>query len=471
MKNIIVFTSCWFIMLMVIFGCGRVRPEAPYATELDSTLTLPLSTLVIPIRYHVDSLENTINEKVKGTFLKQWIEVNENKDSLYLELTKKSRIAIRWQNTTLSYQFPLHIEGRFIKRIGKKFTLRNETPVTMDVVLHMTTQLSFHEDWNLKPDTKLLHIEWTKEPILRVAFININLRKKVDEVLESKKSELTDLVDRELKKILNTREIMEKLWFDIQKPIVINRQSTMVWLKPQAESLTASLVQDGKYLGLDAELKTRIRTVLEGEELPADEKTLPSYKALTNKEDSLELYVLVTAPFKRINESLNEALAGKEIEKEGYKTTVKKVRAYGTDQGLAVAIELRGDVDGTVYVRGVPIYDSLQSALKINNFSFDIDSQNALVQSADWLLHDDALQLIKEKLFVDIQPLVQMLPELIQGGLEKGKTGKKMELFITSLDVVPYTILITKQDVQVILKAKGKAVIGLQKEVFAKKKK
>lgn len=471
MKNIIVFTSCWLIVLMVIFGCGRVRPEAPYATELDSTLTLPLSTLVIPIRYHVDSLENTINEKVKGTFLKQWIEVNDNKDSLYLELTKKSRIAIHWQNTTLAYQFPLHIEGKFIKRIGKKFTLRNETPVTMDVVLHMTTQLSFHDDWNLKPDTKLLHIEWTKEPILKVAFLNINLRKKVDDVLESKQSELTGLVDRELKKILNTRQIMEKLWFDIQKPIVINRQSTMVWLKPQAESLTASLVQDGKYLGLDAELKTRIRTVLEGEELPADENTLPSYKALTNKVDSLELYVLVAAPFKRINESLNEALAGKEIEKEGYKTTIKKVRAYGTDQGLAVAIELRGDVDGTVYVRGVPTYDSLQSALKINDFTFDVDSENALVQSADWLLHDDALQLIKEKLILDIKPLVQLLPELIQGGLEKGKTGKKMELFITSLDVVPYTILITKQDIQVILKAKGNAVIGLQKDVFAKKKK
>src|SRR5690606_26267021 len=116
--------------------------------------------------------------KITGTFVKQWIEVNENHDSLYLELTKKNKIKIRWINNSLHYSFPLHLEGKFIKRIGKNFVLKNETPVALEVVLDMATHLSFANDWSLNASTKLKQVTWKKEPILKIAFVNINLRKR-----------------------------------------------------------------------------------------------------------------------------------------------------------------------------------------------------------------------------------------------------------------------------------------------------
>jgi len=470
-KITICYTGCIALLLMVIFACDRVRPEAPEPITLDSTLVIPLSTVNIPIRYHVDSLENTINSKVKGTFLKQWVQVNEQGDSLYIELSKKSKIEIEWRNTTLLYNFPLHIEGKFIKHLGKKIKLKNEVPVTMDLRLHLTTALSFNPNWTLKPQTTLHYIEWIKEPTLKVAFLNINLRKKVEQALKAERENLTGIVDKELKKLLDARKVMQKLWLDIQNLIVVNRKKTTVWLKPQGENLSVSLMQDGQYLGLDVELKTRIKTVLEGETIPASTAILPAYKPLVAKNDSLKLFVLVTVDFDRINKSLNKELAGKKIEQQGYSTTLRKIEAYGTASGLALRLDLRGDASGTVYVRGTPVFDSVLSVLKIKDFGFDIDSEDAVVRSADWLLHDDALKLIKDKLSLDLQPLISKLPDLIMAGIEKGKSGKKMELFITNLQVKPQTILITTNNIQIILEAKGKAVIGLQKEVFAKKKK
>lgn len=454
---------------MVIFGCGRVKPQPPALTVMDSSLVVPMSSLVVPIRYHIDSLQHTLNSKVKGVFLKQWIVVNEKKDSLYLELSKQAPIVLRWKNTVLHYRVPLHIAGKFIKHLGSTITLQNETPVTMDVILHLSTQLSFDKEWNLQPRTTLQQIEWKKEPVLKIAFLQINLRKRLESLLKEKEDMLVGRVDDAVLKLLDTRGVVEKLWTDIQKTIVLNKEEKKVWLQHSAEALQASLLQDGDYLGIDVHLQTKIQTRLEGQEMPAPNVVLPAYSPINTESSGISLYVLSSIPFSVINETLTEKLKGKKLTSKGYSSTIKKIRAYGTKEGLALQVDLKGDADGTVYARGTPEYDSLHSTLKIQDFNFDIASENALVQSADWLLHEDVLTAVEEKLSIDLQPLLDKLPQTIIDALEKGKTGKKMELFITSLDVSLHALLITQTDVQLILKAKGGAVIGLQKEVFAKK--
>lgn len=455
---------------MAIFGCERVKPIPPKPTELDSALHVPLSSLMIPIRYHVDSLEEMINNKITGTFVKQWIEVNENHDSLYLELTKKDKIKIRWINNSLHYSFPLHLEGKFIKRVGKNITLKNEVPVALEVVLDMATYLSFANDWSLNSSTKLKKVNWKKEPVLKIAFININLRKRLDKFLDENTSLITNIVDREIGKVIDTRAILQRLWLNIQKPIIINNVKQVVWLKHSAEDLAVNLLQDGKYLGLDVRLLTNVRVGADSSDMPLTNKILPAYQHLSDSEDSIEIFLLASTSFETINRILNEELKGKVISSNGYSTTIKRVESYAIDDGLAVKLDVRGDADGSIYMRGRPSYDTVNATLSIKDFDFDVDSENALLQSADWLLHEDALRFVEEEFSLNLTPILSALPDVIKNATEKGKSADKLELFLTSLDVQPQQLLLTKNNVQLLLKAKGKAVIGLQKEVFAKRK-
>lgn len=455
---------------MAIFGCERVKPIPPKPTALDSALQVPLSSLMIPIRYHVDSLEEIINNKITGTFVKQWIEVNENHDSLYLELTKKDKIKIRWINNSLHYSFPLHLEGKFIKRVGKNITLKNEVPVALEVVLDMATYLSFANDWSLNSSTKLKKVNWKKEPVLKIAFININLRKRLDKFLDENTSLITNIVDREIGKVIDTRAILQRLWLNIQKPIIINNVKQVVWLKHSAEDLAVNLLQDGKYLGLDVRLLTNVRVGADSSDMPLTNKILPAYQHLSDSEDSIEIFLLASTSFETINRILNEELKGKVISSNGYSTTIKRVESYAIDDGLAVKLDVRGDADGSIYMRGRPSYDTVNATLSIKDFDFDVDSENALLQSADWLLHEDALRFVEEEFSLNLTPILSALPDVIKNATEKGKSADKLELFLTSLDVQPQQLLLTKNNVQLLLKAKGKAVIGLQKEVFAKRK-
>ncbi len=455
-------------MLMAIFGCERIKPTPPTATTLDSSLNIPISSLFIPIRYHVDSLEEIINTKIQGTFVQQWLEVNTNHDSLHLTLTRKDRIKIRWIDNTLYYTLPIHLEGKFIKHVNKKITLRNETPITMAVALSMATELSFTNNWQLQPQTSLKKWQWEKEPILKVAFVNINLRKRLDRFLEEQEHLLTSLVDRELNKILDTRSILQKLWFDIQKPVLLSNWQQGLWIKHTAQQLEARLLQDGRYLGLDVRLLTFVKSGVDSVDMPDTNVHLPAYKSLTSSSDSIQLFVLARTSFSTINKVLSEVLKNKVIRHQEYSATIKHIESYGTPNGLAIKLKIKGDADGTVYLTGTPFFDSTTATLSIKDFDYDVDSENTLLQTADWLLHEDAIHFVERELSINLSAMLEALPQTIEGAIEKGKSADQLELFLSSLEVKPQTLLITKNNIQLVMRADGKAVIGLQNDLFTK---
>jgi hypothetical protein len=462
-------------MLSFILGaflsisCDRIKPEAPKETTLDTLLPLPISTLVIPVHYEVAELEETINTKVQGTFIREWLQMNEKGDSLYIEITKRDRILLSWKGTTLFYSFPIKVSVKFIKTIGK-VRMKNSEPIDMELVLHLATKLGFDKRWNLLPESHLKEINWVKDPKLNLGLFKLNLRKFVDNAIQKNEVKLISKLDEALGKIIKTRKTISKLWNDIQKPIRINKKETEVWLKAYADGIQASLEDNTPgTITLNIKLKAWIQLVIEGQGIPPSNDKLPAYTKNEYNSDSLKMYVLARIPYKKVNSILERELNGKELSAEGYSTTIKKVRIYGTDEGLALDLKVSGDVSGRIYIRGALQYDSLTTTISARDFHFDIDSENVLVNSADWLLHDNAIGLISAKLRLDVKPYADLLPELIMNGIEKGKTGDKLNLNISNLTIAPIRHIYTQQDIQFIFEAQGRADIALEKKVFAKK--
>jgi hypothetical protein len=469
MKTIAISTILALVFLSV--SCNRVKPEPPTATKLDTLLPLPQSTLVIPIHYEVSELEETINSKVQGTFIREWAQINDKGDSLYLEITKRKKILLSWQGNTLHYSFPIKVSAKFIKSVAG-IRVKNNRPIEMEVVLYLATKLGFDSKWNLVPKSKLDEIHWVKDPKLNLGLVKINLRKVVINAIEKNQDTLTQKLDETLSKLLKTREAIAKIWDDIQKPIRVNKKETDVWIKAYADGMTAKLTDsDPGKLTLDVELKAWLQLIVDGQSMPASNESLPNYRKKVDTQDSIKIFVLAKLPYKNANTILNKELKGKKLEAQGYNTTIKKISVYGTDEGLAVDLKVAGDVNGRIYARSKLYYDTLTSILSAQDFHFDIDSENVLVNSADWILHDNVISIVSEKLQLDIKPYAEMLPALITQGIERGKSGDKINVNISNLSIVPIQHIYTKNDVQFIFKALGKVDIGLEQKIFARKPK
>jgi len=467
-------TIAWMSILLIwmaIISCERIKPEPPRQTSLDSTLIPPLSTLTIPIRYEVAKLENMVNSKITGIILNESFRINDKADTLSLVIEKSSPITLSWSNPVLYYSVPVRVSGKFIKHVGN-LTIRNNQPVEMEIVLHMSTRLDIGSNWQLKTKTTLEEIKWIKDPKLKVIGVRINLRKKVEEAINKNRDMLTTKLDAVIPGVLDTRKIVSKLWLDIQKPIRINKKEKDVWLKAYGKTITARFVDSNPDLiALNVQLKAHLESYIEGDDIPASNDTLPSYVVNKYDHDSITMYVLVKLPFKQAEEILNETLVGKELSAEGYSTRIQKLNLYGTDSAVCLQVKLKGDVDGSVFMTAVPGYDTAAATLFASKFNYDLDTENALVNSANWLLQDTVLNIVRKKLMLNVQPFIDSLPKLITQGVERGRTGEKIDVTITSLEIRPINHLITKKELQILFFARARARIDLEQKLFVKRKK
>lgn len=456
------------IFLVLGISCKQKQPKPPEPTSLDSLLTNPVSTILIPVHFKISDLESIVNKKVQGVFIHEWLRLNDSGDSLYLEIEKKNRIRFSWDGKRLKSTLPLKVSGKFIKRVAG-IPISNTEPIETQVVLHLSTQLGLSSRWELAPNTILDKIDWIEDPILKIAVLKINLRKVVEGAIEENKIKLTSKLDDALSAELNTRKSIQKIWTDIQKPIRLNKNSPQIWLLVRPQQMSAKLDNTSKdKIKLNVVLLAFLETSTENN----NEKTnpvLPKYTRQIDETDSLRAYILSRMSYTNINQVLNAQLRGRELSAEGYSTKIMQLQLYGIDKGLAIKCKVNGDFDGTIFARAEIGYDTMSRRLFAKDFKYDVETQNALVNAANWLLYDDALHIIKDELQLELQPYINVLPQLIEQGIEKGSVGEKIDINVNNLDAYPLTWIITKEDIQLIVKIDGKASIDLNKKVFDKK--
>lgn len=464
------FSSFVLISVFLALGisCKQVQPKPPEPTSLDSLLTAPVSTLLIPVYFKISDLESIVNKKVQGVFIHEWLRLNDSGDSLYLEIEKKNRIQFSWDGKRLKSTLPLKVSGKFIKRLAG-IPISNTEPIETQVVLHLSTQLGLSPKWELAPHTKLDKIDWIEDPVLKIAVVKINLRKVVERAIEENKNKLTSKLDEALRTELNVRKSIQKIWTDIQKPIQLNKNSPQIWLLVRPQQMSAKLGNTSKdRIMLNVILHAFLETSTEGHNQHAN-TVLPKYTRQLDEADSLRAYILSGMSYTNINQVLNAQLRGKELSAEGYSTKIVQLQLYGIDRGLAIKCKVKGDFDGTIFARAEIGYDTMSRRLFAKDFKYDVETQNALVSAANWLLYDDALDIIRSELQLELQPYIDVLPQLIEQGIEKGRVGEKIDVNVNNLDAYPLTWIITREDIQLIVKIDGKASIDLNQKIFDKR--
>ena len=461
MRKALIKTGLFCATLVFAFACTKIKPVPPAQTTFNTVLVQEPSVLTLPISFDLGKIESIINEKLQGTFLRKKIPANHN-DSLVFELTTLKPMVMSWHAPDLRSTVDIRVSGHYIKRI-LGLTIQNKTPIDFEVRISLKTELGFEPDWGIRPKTTIENIGWQKDPELRIGMIVINIRGMVEKALTDNEEGLTDLLDGFIRQEVDTRKVIGNIWASIQKPIRIKKEVPRIWLLVDADSLKARWTRSPeREIIVQAQIIGRVRTVLEGEKLKPEPKELPAFSFRAGTEDSLYANVLCVLPFNLTNKYLREQLVGTSFDSAGYKAKIKSIEVYGTDQGLAVKVGMGGDTRGNLYFRGTPVIDRATKSFRVKDFDFDVDTENSLLSTADWLLHTSLKNTIESQLVFDLQSYVEMLPTLIERGIEKGKLGEKLQVSIQSWEVIPMRTAITSENIQMIVRVTGLAGIELK---------
>lgn len=453
-------------------SCNRISPPAPARIQLDSTLQIPISELNVPIYYPVQELEDMVNEKLNGKIIEAHLPINQKEDSLHLIITRFKPINLSYDGDHgITYILPVQIDG-FLDSKVIGINVRNKEPIRAKIIITLISELYLDDSWNIAPKTELKEIKWVEEPKIKIIGIKFNLRSPIEKALENNKQKIVDKLDDAAKNLVKIRKSIEKLWTDIQKPIRINRKVVAVWLKPNVLDMDGRLFARAKdTLMIEAGLKATLSTVFDSTAFLTKVEPLPKLKRTEVGEPGLVAYALVTIPFKLLNEVISQVTDTMKFNFSGHKVRIHSSEIYGTPEGLAIRVSLRGDVKADVYLRGTLGFDSLGKKVIIENFGFDMNSEQSLLSAAEWFAHDAIINKLKPYLSIPLDNLFTAIPTIITKGIEKGKLGSKINVRFAEFDVSIYQSLITTENIQIIASVKGRADVELQKGLFEKKRK
>ncbi|MBL7864280.1 MAG: DUF4403 family protein [Cyclobacteriaceae bacterium] len=466
--KILAIACCYLILLQ---ACTRISPPAPERIQLDSVLQVPVSELNVPVYYPVAELEAFANEKLGGKIIEANIALSKKGDSLSLAISRFQPVKLSYDGErSLTYKIPVQIDGLFQQKVlGIK--IKNKTPVHTRIIITMESALYLDQHWDLAPKTEIKGVEWIEDPKLNIAGIKFNLRPPIEKLLESNKEKIIAKLDGSIGQQIKIGKSIEKLWVDIQKPIRINRKVVPFWLKFDATDMNGRLVSRSKdTLMVEAGLMTTLSTVLDSAAAAKPPLPFPKFKSKESVNPGLDAYAKATIPFALVNQVVKQITDTMKFNFSSHQVRVANSEVYGTPGGIAIRLSVRGSLRADLFMKGTVGFDTLSKKLVIDNFGFDVNSEQSLINAADWFVHDEFIERIRPYLSLPVDNTFKAIPNLITRGIEKGRLGRKIDIHFSEFDVNIYQYLITTDNIQVILSARGKADVRLEKGLFNKKK-
>ncbi len=451
----IYFPSRWFLLFLMIitFSCKELKTEKPAIMKVTGSLESKISTIKLPILLPVSELENLINSELKGIIHEDLSFDEPKKDNLMLRVKREGRISIRMEGDKIYSTFPLSVWAK----VKKVVAVESDFSLT----LQLESEIAIDANWKPVLTTKFRSLEWEETPELEIAFVKINLTKPVENALSEKMPKLLKKIDKLVHEKVNLKKTIAKIWSNLQKPVLVNKEYEKIWLvaEPKSISLESINAHEGM-IHLDTEIKSMLSFHFNVE--PKVKKTpLPKLKQKKNHSKDFDIYLLAKVPFEEMSQKALRELKGKSFTFKDYSATLSDLKIEGTENGLLVTIEVSGDAKGKLYFTGTPKYDSVSTEIKIDNFDFDVNTENALATSADWLLHDDVKSMIQKELYVQLKPFSEKLPELIEQGIAKSKSGKNVSIKFNHFWFEPEEMLLTNDNLQVLIHVHGAVELRL----------
>lgn len=271
-------------------------------------------------------------------------------------------------------------------------------------------------------------------------------------------------IDKALQSILDLRQTMQRIWTEIQKPILLSPEY-QVWIKITPVEMSTIPLQSTTGI-IDHSIGIKAITGLTYGKEPeyTVNTTLPEIKIISRKENTFLINLSVDIPFEKINELAQQQLVGYQVNEEKRNIRVNDLTVYGNKDEIVVALNVSGSLNGTVYLAGKPWYDKDSLSVRIKDLDFDFRTKNVLYKSASWIFHHGLVQTIEKKLEFPIGNQLEQIRNEIQSYL---KQNRKMDIFTVDGTIRNLTldnIIITRNSVKAYFILEGNLNVRLEME-------
>lgn len=447
------------LTLVLLSHCQKVRPKPPVPEQFDQPIPPATSYLAGSITFRISELEKKINEELDPVLVGKKTPSGKSGGFFPFRVARSGRVRIRYEDEQIKFSTPLQLW------ITTPFSGKSTPPDKpfCSLQVNFKSPLSVTSDWRLASNVSFTDYRWLIKPEIRVLGRAFPLTSVAGKLLANYQSAIESAIDTAIHSELRLDQLIKPVWQSIQQPLLIDKAHGL-WLTPMPTGvLSGPISGNSERITTHLQIALDTKTSLSPTTPAYTERALPTLQKLERVNQLSDLHVLSYFPYTDINRLLKQMIGEKPKKMALGLLTIKSATVYGSHHALIVKTQVSGLLDGTVYFRGRPAFDTVSNTLQVENLEFDADSDDVLPRIAGWIVHDSFLKLVSNLLTIQLGDDIAQLPEKIQEAFEKGEAGKKVDLSISSFTFTPRKIAIRPDGLQTLIHVKSKALIQINK--------
>lgn len=390
-----------FLLTAYFVSCKTIQPQAPIESYVPVEFTPVKSEIPIKLSLDMKQLENSINKQITGLLF----EADKlNNMDLAVKVWKAGQLSFTVNGQSIDYKVPLRVwinYGWKVNTFGVELGDHYEAEGSIE--LSYKTNFQIDPNWKLNTKTASTGFKWIKEPKLKVAGVQLPVTTVMTYALKSSNDMISMEIDKSVSAWVDVRKYINETWNFLQTPMLVYPENK-VWLKVTPVDLSLSpITSKGNVMELGVNFGGMFQTVI-GEKPQASKPIkLPAYKTATGNSKDFKMQLSADMTMAEINKIAREQLLDQTFSDGKRAVTIKDLNLYGSNGNLVCKADLIGSVKGTVYFTGKLAYDPFKNEISVKDPAFDVNTKNAFLKSADWLMHGTILNKIKPYLTFSIK--------------------------------------------------------------------
>ncbi|MFN8355790.1 MAG: DUF4403 family protein [Spirosomataceae bacterium] len=413
------------------------------------------SMISVPFEITMAEVERQLNANLQGVIYEDNSYDDDNQDNFMCRVTKLNAISATAQNNTFLFNVPLKIwvSVRF-GLLGVYQTKETEFAIN----LKLNTKFSIDPTWQAHTETTLAGYDWISKPVVKLGPVQLPVTSIISKVLNSKKEVVEKGIDEAVQKNIEIKKYVLQAWNTTLQPMNLS-DKYRAWLKvtPLEIQMTPLQTVNNRVrasIGIQALTETVFGERPEGRQV----SDIPNLKVVPNVSNDCQIGVISEISHNEAARLMSDTLVGQKFSFNNNKYTVEvtSIDLYGTENQVVIKAGLKGSINGNIFFKGVPMYDVQKKAIYLDNFNYDLETQNLLIKTANWLLQGSFAKRMKEALTIPIGGQIEEMRKMIQSTLTKNQVAKGVLLDGKIESFTPDKVYLTPNSIIAVVMAKGR---------------
>lgn len=365
------------------------------------------SHLTVPISIPVPEINNLINSSVTGVLYEDNSYTDNDNDQFKVRVEKSDKIKL----TSLK-------ENRFLIEVplkiwaeqgygGLGYYVYQDT--NFNVVMKFISSVELKSDWTLQAQTKTNGFEWTVKPVLDYGTVKIPVASLIEKTLTEQQAKFTTVIDDKIKESFDLKPYLLAVWNNFSAPINISEEFN-TWLKITPETVYMSPLKIySDYVQATVGLDLYSETFIGQIPLPSPlQVRFPNFILKQNLSSDFNLKTTANVSYDQATALARAQFLGQEfvLTSEKNKVKITDVKVYSEDLYVVIEAETIGEVTGTSYIKGFPVYDREKKKIVLTQIDFKLKTRNLFQKAVATLFERKIKKTIGEEYGIPLEDLI-----------------------------------------------------------------